>query len=58
MVERPFQTLFNSVREILNHANLEGFSRDKLWAEAAQTATYMEVSQVKYGMKCSHEKFY
>ena len=43
---------------MLKHANLEGFSRDKLWAEAAQTATYMEVSQVKDGMKCPYEKFY
>ena len=58
MVERPFQTFFNSVRSMLNHDNLEGFSRDKIWAEASQTATYMEVSQVKDGMKCSYEKFY
>ena len=27
MVERPFQTLFNSVREMLNHTNLEGFQK-------------------------------
>ena len=58
IVESSFHTLYNSVRSILNHSNVKLFSRDKLWSEAAQTATYLEVSQVKNDMMCPYEKFY
>jgi hypothetical protein len=31
---------------------------NKLWDEAANTATTLEVMQVKKGEKCGYEKFY
>ena len=43
---------------MINHSNVKLFSRDKIWEEASQTATYLEVIQVKNDMMCPYEKFY
>lgn len=41
-VERRFATLYGRVRSMLNAANLTGSLRHGLWAECAQTATYLD----------------
>ena len=58
IVERPFQTLYNSVRSILKHVNVKLFSRVKICVESSKIDTYLEVSQVKNYMMCPYEKFY
>jgi len=41
-VERKFATLFNRVRAMLNGGKFSPYLRNGLWAEAANTATYLE----------------
>ena len=41
-VERRFATLYGRVRSMLNAAKLSGVLRSGLWAECAQTATYLD----------------
>jgi hypothetical protein len=40
-VERKFQTLYGSIRSILNGADLEGELRNKIWAERVMNATFL-----------------
>ena len=44
MVKRAFATFYGRIRAMLNRAKLPKNMRDKLWAEAANTATKLDVS--------------
>jgi transposase InsO family protein len=41
-IERKFQTLYGKIRSMLNWARLTATLRSKLWAQCANTATFLE----------------
>jgi len=58
-VERKFATLYGRIRAMLNAAGLDGNLRQKLWAEAANTATICDGIMVpRRGIKPPYEQFY
>ena len=58
-VERKFATLFGRIRAMLNAAGLEGELRQRVWAEAAKTATINDgIIVTSRNEKPSYERFY
>ena len=59
VAERAFATLYGRVRAMLNRAGFKGAMREKLWAECAMTATFLDgILSNKVGAKSKWEKFY
>ena len=59
VTERAFATLYGRVRAMLNRAGLKGTMREKLWAECAMTATFLDgIHSNKMGAKSKWESFY
>ena len=58
MVECSFSFLYANVRATLNSTYLNGYKRERLWDECANTMTYLDVITVNNGSQCPYELFY
>ena len=59
VVERPFVALIGRGRAMMNHAGFTVKKKQKMWCEAAQTATMLDnVLVQEKGGKLPHTKFY
>jgi hypothetical protein len=58
-VERKFQLLYGRIWAILNGANLEGESIDKIWVECVMNLTYLsDIISTKSSLKSPFEFLY